>query len=51
MAHRGDDNGPAVRLERISKSFGPIKAVDGLSMEVRKGTLSTGSLAPTPRAS
>jgi ABC-2 type transport system ATP-binding protein len=30
---------PAVRLERISKSFGPIRAVDGLSMEVRRGTI------------
>jgi ABC-2 type transport system ATP-binding protein len=39
MAHRGDDDGPAVRLERISKSFGPIRAVDGLSMDVRKGTI------------
>lgn len=39
MAHRGDGDGPAVRLERISKSFGPIRAVDGLSMEVRKGTI------------
>jgi ABC-2 type transport system ATP-binding protein len=39
MAHRGDGDGPAVRLERISKSFGQIKAVDGLSMEVQRGTI------------
>ena len=26
-----------VKLERVSKHFGPIKAVDGLSLEIRKG--------------
>lgn len=30
---------PAIKLERVSKSFGPIKAVDELNMEVKAGEI------------
>ena len=39
MASSGDEDATAVSLNGVSKSFGDVKAVDGLSMRVRRGTI------------
>lgn len=41
-ASRGED---FLRVENVSKSFGPIKAVDGVTLSIRKGSI-TGLIGP-----
>lgn len=32
-------NGPAIRTENLARTFGPVRALDGLSLEVAPGTI------------
>jgi ABC-type Fe3+/spermidine/putrescine transport system ATPase subunit len=39
--HTGEDAPPVLALREVSKAFGAIKAVDGLSLDVRRGEILT----------